>query len=143
MKVTIAVSIVFLIFSSILNAHHARAAVYDPSVRETISGAFVTLRLVNPHTRLYIDVTNDKGETERWMVEGPGKLSLARRGWNDNMFTPGETITVIGSRSITGNKSIWLERIRRSDGTEYLDPRIADQLIIERERRRRIPPASQ
>ena len=143
MKAAITVSIVFLIFAPILNAHHARTVVYDPSVRETISGAFVTLRLANPHTRLYIDVTNGDGEIERWVIEGPGKLSLARRGWNDNMFTPGETIIAIGSRSIAGNKSIWLERVRRSDGTEYVDPRIADQLVIERERRQRTLPASQ
>ena len=143
MKVTIAVSIVFLIFSSILNAHHARTAVYDPNVRETITGTFVILSLTNPHTRLYIDVTNDNGEIERWMVEGPGKLSLARRGWNDNMFTPGETVTAIGGRSIAGNKSIWLEKVRRSDGTEYVDPRMADQLVIERKRLQRTLPTKQ
>ena len=128
---------------AIVQAHHAFRGVYDFSRTDTIVGAVVALELVNPHARLYIDVTTDAGGTERWLVEGPGKLSLARRGWTDDMFTPGDVITAMGNPSISGAKSIWLEKILMPDGSEIIDPLVADELAIEAQRRERIRQSTQ
>ena len=106
-------------------------------------GEFVRLELVNPHARLFIAVTNESGGVEEWMVEGPGKLSLARRGWTDDMFADAESITAVGNPSSAGHNAIWLEKIVKSDGTEIVDPLIADALAIEAERQERIRRATQ
>jgi len=128
---------------SLAAAHHAFRGVYDFSTSNTIEGAVVTLELVNPHARLYLDVTTLAGETERWLVEGPGKLSLARRGWSDDMFAPGDIITAVGNPSNTDDHAIWLEKIVMPDGTEIIDPLVADELAIEAERRERVRQAQQ
>jgi len=128
---------------SLAAAHHAFRGVYDFSTTDTIEGAVVTLELVNPHARLYLDVTTDAGEAERWLIEGPGKLSLARRGWTDDMFAPGDIITAFGNPSNTDDHAIWLEKIVLADGTEIIDPLIADELAIEAERRERAQQATQ
>ena len=75
-----------LLLPAIATAHHAFRVIYDFSRTETIEGTVVRLELVNPHARLYVDVADENGEMAQWVVEGPGKLSLARRGWTDDMF---------------------------------------------------------
>ena len=120
------------------DAHHNFRVAYDFSQTQTLEGRVARWELVNPHMRLYIDVTTESGETEQWLVEGPGKLALARRGWTDDTFTGNELISVAGNPSASGDLAIWLERIVLADGTELIDPLVSDALAIEEERRERV-----
>lgn len=124
-------------------AHHAYRVAYDVSRTESLVGQVVRLELVNPHAKLFVDVTNEDGDVVQWIVEGPGKLSLARRGWTDDTFVAGETISAVGNPSSAGYNAMWLLRIVKSDGTELMDPLTADALAIEEERRERIRQATQ
>ena len=132
-----------LLLSISAEAHHAFRGTYDFSRIETIIGEVVELELVNPHARIFLDVTNADGQTERWVVEGPGKLSLARRGWTDEMFVPGDVITAHGNPHTSGENSLWLDKIIMPDGSEIIDPLVADELAIEAERRERAQRAQQ
>lgn len=132
-----------LLVPPVATAHHAFRVIYDFSRTETIEGTVVSLELVNPHARLHIDATDDNGDTARWVVEGPGKLALARRGWTDDMFETGEALTIVGNPSNVEENAIWLEKIVRADGTEVIDPLVADELAIEEDRRLRIERARQ
>lgn len=118
-------------------AHHNFRSVYNFNETTTIEGSFVRLDLVNPHARIVIDVTNDAGEVEQWIVEAPGKLALARRGWTDDMFSDRERITVTGNPAYSGGNAIWIVKIARESGSEVIDPLIEDDLVIEAERRSR------
>jgi len=124
-------------------AHHAFRSVYDFNQTRTIEGRVVRLELVNPHARLFLAIANEHGDEEEWVIEGPGKLALARRGWTDDMFAAGEMITAVGNPSLAGNNAIWLESIARSDGTVIIDPLVADELAIEEDRRQRIQRAAE
>lgn len=117
--------------------HHAYRVAYDFSKTETLEGKVVRLELVNPHARIYVSVNTADGETEEWTIEGPGRLALARRGWTDDMFDGGGIITAVGNPSSQGHRAIWLERLVMPDGTEILDPLVADELEIEAQRRER------
>ena len=136
---TLAISFPF----STSQAHHAYAAAFDMKSVSQIQGRVVRLELLNPHTSLYLEVVNEQGEVEDWVLEGPGKLALARRGWTDDMFEQGELITVHGNPSRHGRQAMWLDRVVRSDGTEFIDPLIAYDLIIEEQRRQQILQARQ
>lgn len=135
--------LVLALTTPLAQAHHAFRVVYDFSQTHTLEGRVVRLELVNPHARLYLSVTNESGEEEEWMIEGPGKLALARRGWTDDMFVEGETITALGNPSSVGDNAIWLESIAKFDGTVIIDPLIVDELAIEEERRQRVRRATQ
>lgn len=119
-------------------AHHAYAGVFDMKSVIQIEGRVVRLELLNPHTRLYLEVTSADGKLEEWVMQGPGKLSLARRGWTDELFEEGERITVYGNPSLQGKKAVWLDRVVLADGRELVDPLVADRLAIEEARRARI-----
>lgn len=136
-------SVVLLIITasfpfSAIQAHHAYANIFDMKSVSQIEGKVVKLDLQNPHTSLHLEVTNDQGTIENWVLEGPGKVSLARRGWTDDMFEEGEQVTVHGNPSVQGKKTMWLDRVIKADGTEMIDPLVADALAIEEERRARL-----
>ncbi|MDD9998819.1 MAG: DUF6152 family protein [Rhodospirillaceae bacterium] len=118
-------------------AHHAFVAVYNPRETATIEGEFAGLELVNPHAWIYIDVAAENGRTEQWTVEAAGKLSLARRGWTDDLFQQGEVITAVGHPALSGDTAMWMVKIVKSDGREYFAPNVEDANAIEAERRER------
>lgn len=132
-----------IFYCSTSYAHHSYAGVFDMNSVATVKGKVVKLELSNPHTNLYLEVSNEQGEIEEWVLEGPGKLSLARRGWTDDVFEPGELITVHGNPSVQGKKTLWLDRVIKADGTELVDPLVADDDAIEQERRARLLKAQQ
>lgn len=119
-------------------AHHSFAGVFDMSAVTSFEARVIKLDLLNPHASIYLEVVNDQGVTEEWVVEGPGKLSLVRRGWSDDMFEEGEIIQVFGNPSVNGRPIVWLDKIIMADGTELIDPLVADDLAIEAERRERL-----
>ena len=131
-------SIAAALVGSHASSHHASVVEYDHGRTETIRGNVTGLELVNPHTLVYLDVLNENGETEQWVIEGPGKLSLARRGWTDDTVTSGDTVTATGHPTHSGRKAMWLERIVLPDGREFLDPAYEDELAIEAQRRERV-----
>jgi len=112
-------------------AHHSTLVTNDRSNSVTLAGKVIQLRLINPHIKLYVEVTNDKGNKEEWMIEGPGKQAVVSRGWTNDTFKSGEQITVMGWPDRTGDKSLLFTRIIKEDGTELLEPSYADKLAIQ------------
>jgi hypothetical protein len=118
-------------------SHHSFAAVFDPDSLVSVTGTATRLELSNPHAYLHVEVTDDDGAIENWIIEMPGKLSLARRGWTDDTIAQGTTVTAIGHPARDGSTRMGWQRIQFSDGTELLFPALADQLAIEEQRRER------
>ena len=76
-----------------LSAHHSFAA-FDMTKEQTITGVVSRFDWTNPHTFIWVDVTNDKGVTETWGIEGMSPNFLGRRGWSKNSVKPGDKIIV-------------------------------------------------
>ena len=76
-----------------LSAHHSFAA-FDMSKQQTITGVVSRFDWTNPHTFIWVDVTNEKGVVESWGIEGMSPNFLGRRGWSKNSVKPGDKITV-------------------------------------------------
>ncbi len=107
-----------LLASMPVAAHHNPAAHYIVDERVEIEGVVTEFRGVNPHSRIYFDVTNDQGETESWMAEGDSIINLRRAGWTDDEFKPGDRIRILGRPSRTGQNLIEWTFITQPDGTE-------------------------
>lgn len=99
-------------------AHHNPAAHYIVNERIEVEGVVTEFRPVNPHSRIYFDVTNEQGETEPWMAEGDSIINLRRVGWADDEFKPGDRIRILGRPSRTGRNLIEWTFITQPDGTE-------------------------
>ena len=88
--------------TSPLSAHHGTRSSYDLDQRITLKGVVTEWRLVNPHSQLYFDVTDEKGEVVRWSGEMSSVFQLSKAGWNRNSIKPGDQVTVTLSPSRAG-----------------------------------------
>ena len=98
-------------------AHHSFAAYFVTTETITIEGVVTEWWFQNPHTRIYLDVTNDAGEVEQWMAEGGGRNVLYRRGWTDETILPGTRLIIVGNPSRDGSNTIGWDTLTHEDGS--------------------------
>ena len=75
-------------------AHHS-FAIFDSTREVTITGVVADFQWTNPHCWLHVDVVNDEGVTEQWVVEMLSRNVLGRMGWNRSSVMPGDEVTVV------------------------------------------------
>jgi diphthamide biosynthesis methyltransferase len=76
-------------------AHHGTAA-YETTQETTVKGTVTDFEFINPHTLIFLDVKNDKGDVEHWQVDAQSPNQLTRDGWTKNSLKPGDQIAVTG-----------------------------------------------
>ena len=105
-----------LCFASNAAAHHSFAP-FNTETEKTITGTVNRFEWTNPHTWLWIDVTED-GKTVTWGVEGMSPNYLSRRGWTRTTFKPGDKVTVVVRPMRDGSPGGMFVRARLADGKE-------------------------
>ena len=61
--------------------HHSTAVNFNRDSIISVEGVITEYRFQNPHVQILMDVTNDDGEVEHWMVELAAKNQFVRSGW--------------------------------------------------------------
>ena len=87
----------WLMAAGAIQAHHSLAATYAMGDEGRVSGAFKEFRIVNPHSSMKMDVTNDDGSVTEWTFTGGSVSTLARLGLGrtgENALRRGDPITV-------------------------------------------------
>ena len=77
---------------STASAHHS-AVQYDFAKSATITGVVVKFQAINPHMRLTLRVTDEKG-TRELEIEGHSTNNMYRAGYRDGLIKVGDKITV-------------------------------------------------
>ena len=104
-----------------LAAHHASAPFYDPEDRISLQGEITRFVFRNPHAFLFIDVTDENGETVEWQVELGAPVSLRRTGWTPDTLEVGMIVQVNGAKSrAEGSRGLCCVRMTREDGSPVL-----------------------
>ena len=98
-------------------AHHSTAVKFNRNSEISVEGVIAEYRFQNPHVQILLDVTNEDGEVDRWMVEMSAKNQLLRSGWKGDEFVVGTRITVFGSEGYRPRSTL-LRRAIMPDGTE-------------------------
>jgi hypothetical protein len=114
--ITSLAAVVFVLtFSGIAFAHHGGAG-YDMQTTLTVKGVVTDFEFVNPHSQIFFDVKNDKGETEKWGAEITAPSKLARAGWTKHTLKPGDEITVTGNPAKNAARTMTVRKLIGPDG---------------------------
>ena len=74
-------------------AHHSHGN-YDTTTWTPFQGTVKEVHLVNPHSWIYLEVKDDKGEATVWALEATNPPGLQRNGIKREDVKPGDTIKV-------------------------------------------------
>jgi hypothetical protein len=96
-------------------AHHS-AAGYDMSARVSLLGTVKEFKFTNPHTWIYLTVTDDKGVEKLWKLEGGSVSHLARNGWNYRSLKAGDLIKVTVAPRTDGEPAGVFMNVQLADG---------------------------
>lgn len=100
------------------NAHHAQAPFFDQDRTVEVSGTVLRWVFRNPHPVLEVETTNEQGAKVVWAVQFAPATVLAKRGWTDRTFKPGDTVIATGHPSrAAGTFGLEHRDIRRGDGS--------------------------
>ena len=75
-------------------AHHSHGAYIAGPNATHLEGTVKEVQLINPHSFIYLEVKNDKGETAMWALEATNPAGLDRAGVKRGDLRPGDTIKV-------------------------------------------------
>lgn len=110
-----------LLMSSSVRAHHSFAAAFDENKPVTVTGVMAEIRIENPHSWFFVNVTDGTGKVTRWGFEGNTPTSLIRAGYKRDALKVGDKVTVTGSRArdLTANMGAARE-IKLEDGRSFI-----------------------
>lgn len=100
---------------SALQAHHSVALNFtDDEI--TLQGTITSLRWVNPHCTFVLEVRNDTGETEEWLVEMLARIALQRQGFDFDSLHEGMDIQLTGRLGYREYNLRFVEAVRPDGG---------------------------
>jgi uncharacterized protein DUF6152 len=98
-----------------LAAHHSAAAAYDETKRVEAQGTVTKVLVRNPHSWVFLESTDDKGQKIEWQIEMGGAPSMT---WAKDGLPIGAVVKVAGHPSrAAGTHGITGATFAKSDGT--------------------------
>ncbi|MGD8340681.1 MAG: DUF6152 family protein [Gammaproteobacteria bacterium] len=123
-----------------LAAHHSFSAEFDSTKEIMATGEVSDVEWQNPHAWIHLNVTElcqrtavprgSEAEPEEWQCRAPSAAEgadwafelgspngLMRQGWSRNSLTPGDVVTISGTRARDGSTNSNARNVTMEDGT--------------------------
>jgi DNA/RNA endonuclease YhcR with UshA esterase domain len=114
-------SLGFLLVAMPVWAHHSAAAAFDKDNPVTVKGVITEVRLENPHSWFFLDVTDANGKVTKWSFEGTTPTALIRSGYKRDSLKPGDKVTVTGAHARDRSVNVGAARqIVLEDGRSFI-----------------------
>src|SRR4026209_2955802 len=108
-------STVFAIaFAFSARAHHSHGHYVDTFM--DIQGVVKEVHLVVPHSWIYLEVKDEKGEPQVWALEATGRTGLQRVGVTPEYVKAGDTVKARCHRLRDGSNGCLLGFLKAKDG---------------------------
>ena len=118
--IALLLSVGLLTICGTVMAHHASAAYSDKPME--FKGVTITkFSWINPHSLIYFDAKDAKGNVVNWTCETAAPQALRLIGWTKESFAPGDVVTITLYPSKNGNPAGRLSKMVLADGTELHD----------------------
>jgi hypothetical protein len=110
------VAMIFVAGASLpMLAHHSHGNYEDTFM--DIQGVVKEVHLVAPHSWIYLEVKDDKGETQMWAMEATGRAGLSKIGVTVNYLKPGDAVKARCHHLRDGSNGCLLGFLKAPDGT--------------------------
>ena len=100
-----------------VNAHHS-AVQFDFGKSVAITGVVKKFESINPHMRLVLQVTDQKGSREI-ELEGHSTNNMYRSGYRNGMIKYGDSITVFVAPLKDGSEGGYVTAAKTANGTRF------------------------
>ena len=107
--------VTLLACAAAVQAHHSVALNFTHD-EITLQGTIASLRWVNPHCTFVLQVENDAGETEEWLVELLARIALERQGFDFDSLQEGMVIELTGRLGYRDYTMRFVEAVRPDGG---------------------------
>ena len=97
-------------------SHHSHGN-YDTDTFIDLQGVVKELHLVVPHSWVYLEVKDAKGESQVWALEATSRTGLEKVGVTRESVKPGETVKVRCHQLRDGTNGCLLGFLKAKDGT--------------------------
>ncbi len=105
----------------VICAHHSFAAEFDRNQPVLLEGVVTKLEWTNPHTRLYVVVSDANGQPVPWELELASPNGLLRAGWTRHSVQIGDKVTIKGFAAKDGSHLANAASIVTPDGKTILN----------------------
>jgi hypothetical protein len=99
-------------------AHHAFSGEFDATKPITLRGTVTRVEWINPHAWIHMNVADEDGNVESWMIEAGSPNTLVRRGMTRDSIPPGTEIVVFGYRHRNGSNAANGRDVTLPDGSK-------------------------
>jgi uncharacterized protein DUF6152 len=96
-------------------AHHSHGSYEDTFM--DLQGVVTEVHYVVPHSWIYLEVKDAKGETQVWSLEATGRPALQKVGVTLDYVKPGDTVKVRCHHLRDGSNGCLLGFLKAKDGT--------------------------
>jgi hypothetical protein len=96
-------------------AHHSAAAAYDETKKVEAQGKVTRVLVKNPHSWVFLEGADEKGEKVEWQIEMGGVTSMA---WTKEALPLGAAVKAVGHPSrAPGSHGMTAAVFSKADGT--------------------------
>ncbi len=93
-KVLVLAAATIAITSPAADAHHS-FAMFDSAKTTTLEGTVKKFQWANPHSWIYLVVTDAQGQPAEWPIELGAPNGLAKLGWTPKTLRPGMNVKIL------------------------------------------------
>jgi hypothetical protein len=97
-------------------AHHGFGT-FDMQKSVTLTGKLTRIEMINPHSWLYFEATDEKGKVTKFRCEMRSAHTLRRSGWTQDLFPMGQRVVIDASPDRADPNSCYLNTIKFENGT--------------------------
>jgi len=105
-----------VLFAIPATAHHSQV-MYDGDTEIEMRGVVEVFDWTNPHTWLYVTITDEDGAPSQWVFESNSTGQLTRVGWSADAIKPGDEVTIIMHPLRDGTRGGTIVEVQMPDGT--------------------------